>query len=253
MICVSFSPRILASLLVLAFISPVTITANERSSAEAEVSTAPPKSLHQHSHHHHNKHVLRVDGSFGPSQINPPTGIWCYSCVSGPLSNLSRAIFMRSLQIPSEAESRLCDDPFDLLHPTSELHLSSGPGSSPESTRRMGHAETNERWRLDRLVQPCKSSCLKAVLQSQDAKIVLRGCLTSIYQQISERDYFLSMPTIGSCDEQQHHSKYAGTSVTQTCICSSNYCNTANSIFNLYRFCLLLLPHFMILLYFAVS
>uniref|UniRef100_A0A914Z1K2 Protein quiver n=1 Tax=Panagrolaimus superbus TaxID=310955 RepID=A0A914Z1K2_9BILA len=78
---------------------------------------------------------------------------------------------------------------------------------------------------------PCESSCIKAVLKSQNAKIIFRGCLTSVYQQISARDYSFSMPPVGSCDEQEHSSKHIGTTVTQTCLCSTNYCNGALSFF----------------------
>ena len=118
---------------------------------------------------------------------------------------------MRSLQIPPEAESELCNDPFDNLSTTSELHNASNPRSLSESIWGMGGTSINKRKGLDLLVQPCESSCIKAVLQNQskfhvlkelppfqkyissDAKIVFRGCLTSVYQQISARDYFFSM------------------------------------------------------------
>lgn len=143
------------------------------------------------------------------SPVISTTGIWCYTCMSGPMSNMSRAIFMRSLQIPAEAESNLCNGPFNNLSTTTELYNASNTRSFPQSIWGMGDPSANKRRGLGLIVQPCQSSCIKAVLKSQskkknlkkkfpyrniiDAKIIFRGCLTSVYQQISARDYSFSM------------------------------------------------------------
>uniref|UniRef100_A0AC34Q2T5 Protein sleepless n=1 Tax=Panagrolaimus sp. JU765 TaxID=591449 RepID=A0AC34Q2T5_9BILA len=147
--------------------------------------------------------------------------------MSRSMSPLSRAIFMRTLQIPAEAESDLCDDPFNLHLPTSNFS-SESTGEINESLWGMGNSSAIKR-KLASFVQPCESSCLKAVLESKHKKIYLRGCLTSMYKQISARDYHFTMPPIGSCDEQQDYSQHMGASVTQTCLCSSNFCNSTSA------------------------
>jgi hypothetical protein len=199
------------------------------------------KAVTHHSHHHHRSPKLHVYRHKNTTTLSP-TGIWCYTCVSGPLSDLSRAIFMRSLQIPAEAESEFCNDPFNNISTTTELHNASNSRSITESLWGMDDTKAHKRRGLGLLVQPCESSCIKAVLESQNAKIVFRGCLTSVYQQISAQDYFFSMPPVGSCDEQEHYSKHIGTTVTQTCLCSTNYCNGA-SFYSLYINIFIILFH----------
>lgn len=153
-------------------------------------------------------HLHRKSGSVSSS------GVLCYTCMSRSMSPLSRAIFMRTLQIPAEAESDLCDDPFNLHLPTSNFS-SESTGEINESLWGMGNSSAIKR-KLASFVQPCESSCLKAVLESKrsfylqqqsfktfsDKKIYLRGCLTSMYKQISARDYHFTMVRKSCCKNE---------------------------------------------------
>ncbi len=57
---------------------------------------------------------------------------------------------------------------------------------------------------------------------------MLRGCLTTIYKQISLQDFpsFAGTATFG-CDQQRQISESIGEIVTDTCLCTKNYCNSA--------------------------
>lgn len=112
----------------------------------------------------------------------------CYSCVSGTLSEVSREMFSQILPSALAVKNNsLCDDPFN----------------SKEAT----------------LVEPCSSSCVKVVSSNKckfacrdrvlplnklrhpvfaDTKLLLRGCLSSIYQRVGSGENGYSKKVPGS-------------------------------------------------------
>uniref|UniRef100_A0A915DCF7 Uncharacterized protein n=1 Tax=Ditylenchus dipsaci TaxID=166011 RepID=A0A915DCF7_9BILA len=50
----------------------------------------------------------------------------------------------------------------------------------------------------DALLEPCDTSCIKTISKNAHTEIVLRGCLSSIYNRASSQHQVLQMPEMGS-------------------------------------------------------
>ncbi|KAH7729356.1 hypothetical protein AAVH_02831 [Aphelenchoides avenae] len=124
----------------------------------------------------------------------------CYSCVSGTLSDVSREMFSQILPSALAVKNNsMCDDPF-----------------------------TNKNAAL---VEPCSSSCVKVVSSNKYTKLLLRGCLSSIYQRVGSGDTGpFKKPEDGKCDEQTQTTADLGSVVTRTCLCNTDRCNGANAV-----------------------
>lgn len=67
-----------------------------------------------------------------------------------------------------------------------------------------------------------------------DLKIVLRGCLTTFYKQSPIDEFPLPMLMAGgifpnSCDRQNQTTDTIGEIITDTCLCTKDFCNGVNS------------------------
>ncbi|KAI6204261.1 hypothetical protein M3Y94_00652200 [Aphelenchoides besseyi] len=144
---------------------------------------------------------LLAFAAFGDGQRiqNPIRPIQCYACISGTLSDQSRAAFQRDGNVAATGPSYdICDDPFQ---PSNQ-----------------------------QLLQPCSTSCVKSVTENQFTRVVLRGCLTDVAQQLTGRNPTLRIPQPGQCSEQTMDSPNAGRVTTRTCLCDYNTCNGASTV-----------------------
>ncbi|KAI6229137.1 hypothetical protein M3Y99_01154400 [Aphelenchoides fujianensis] len=128
---------------------------------------------------------------------NPIRPIQCYACISGTLSDQSRAAFQRDGNQVGRSFD-ICDDPFQ---PSNQ-----------------------------QLLQPCQTSCVKSVNENQFTRVVLRGCLTDVAQQLSGRNPTLRIPAPGQCSEQTVDTPNMGRVTTRTCLCDYNGCNGASAV-----------------------
>jgi len=124
----------------------------------------------------------------------------CYTCMSKNIPIVSKDILRKTVNIPEKVQTEACNDPFD---------------KEPS------------------MVEMCDSACLKVVSENKYLRIVLRGCLTSIYRQLPTQmlhDYVANRNSISSCDEMRQETDVIGDIVTETCLCSTSYCNSGWTI-----------------------
>jgi len=132
--------------------------------------------------------------------------IRCYVCMSNNVPPRSVEILSQTLNIPVNAQSAKCSDPFDspMLSTTSASVL----------------------------VQDCKSACIKMVTDNKYLRVTIRGCLGELY-----RDGYLNFPLpentasyLDSCDVQRQESHNIDV-VTDTCICTKDFCNVSSKFY----------------------
>uniref|UniRef100_A0A1I7RHR6 Protein quiver n=1 Tax=Bursaphelenchus xylophilus TaxID=6326 RepID=A0A1I7RHR6_BURXY len=137
--------------------------------------------------------TVAVDAQRLPQQQSQMRPIQCYSCLSGTLSDQSRAMFEQNGH-GSNVPVDVCDDPF----------------------RTVGQQ-----------MQPCMTSCVKSVSENQFTRVVIRGCLTDVAQQLTGRSPNLRIPAPGQCIEENLENVNLGMVKTRTCLCDQNGCNVA--------------------------
>ncbi|KAI6175261.1 hypothetical protein M3Y97_00669100 [Aphelenchoides bicaudatus] len=132
----------------------------------------------------------------GQRMQNPMRPIQCYACVSGTLSDQSRGIFNRDSQQQQQQSFDVCDDPFQ---------------------------------QGNQLLQPCQTSCVKSVTENQFTRVVLRGCLSDVAQQLTSRNPNMVIPAPGSCSENTINTPNLGRVTTRTCVCDNQACNGSST------------------------
>jgi hypothetical protein len=153
--------------------------------------------------------------------------------MSDNVPRISKDIMRQTINIPEHAESRMCNDPF----------------FQPLSATQVGIR-----------MEECNTACIKVVSESRckrepgasrtdrepiflpgfvlcfcpaDLKMVIRGCLDRIYNPMS---FGLPLPdaNFGSysdnCDRQRGSPNDRDDLITDTCICTSAFCNRSASL-----------------------
>ncbi|KHN88065.1 hypothetical protein Tcan_08918 [Toxocara canis] len=122
------------------------------------------------------------------------TGVLCYMCMSKNIPAISKSILEKSANIPKDVQLDSCDDPFEFR---------------------------------SAIVEPCSSVCLKVVSENEGLRIVLRGCLTTIYPQLSSDHLESNSDDFSECDIKKQQTGEVGEIVTQTCLCTPSFCNSS--------------------------
>lgn len=161
--------------------------------------------------------------------------------MSNNVPNISKDMMRQNLNLPEYAESQLCNDHFNeivALRTDSNVKLEKcetacvkliAENKCNYLVNHFSPTIVNLRWRSRLIDVHCSQSGIALYL---DLRIVIRGCLEKLYppDAVGIPLYAIPEPFADYCNQQNINDVGIGSTITGSCVCTSDYCNSAFAI-----------------------